>query len=303
MTPTPTARDALSPFVVEGAAVRGAWVTLGATTRSILASHAYPPALARALCELCAATALLASTLKQNGSLVVQLAGTGPVRLAVVECSDTFDLRATAQWNAEATSSLGDRATLVDLAGARDRARLTITLDPKGGGPLYQGIVALDSTSIAASIEHYLAASEQLPSRMCLVAHDRTAAGLLIQRLPGGAAADEATWRRLVAEVDALSPADLLAHRDAAAALSALFPEEELRLFDAYPVRFHCSCSEARVENALRIAGRAEIDAALTERGHVEVTCEFCTRHYRFGPDDVERVFAHGATLTAALPD
>jgi len=175
MTPTPTARDALSPFVVEGAAVRGAWVTLGATTRSILASHAYPPALARALCELCAATALLASTLKQNGSLVVQLAGTGPVRLAVVECSDTFDLRATAQWDAEATASLGDRATLVDLAGARDRARLTITLDPKGGGPLYQGIVALDSTSIAASIEHYLAASEQLPSRMCLVAHDRTA--------------------------------------------------------------------------------------------------------------------------------
>src|SRR3954469_19368700 len=90
--------DALTRFVFDAAPVRGALVTLERTTREILASHPYPPPLSRALAELCAAAPLIASTLKLDGSLIVQLAGTGPVRLAVVECSDALDIRATAQW-------------------------------------------------------------------------------------------------------------------------------------------------------------------------------------------------------------
>jgi redox-regulated HSP33 family molecular chaperone len=48
-----------------------------------------------------------------------------------------------------------------------------LTLDPKGAGTMYQGIVALESGSIAGLIEHYLATSEQLQSRMVLAARRR----------------------------------------------------------------------------------------------------------------------------------
>jgi redox-regulated HSP33 family molecular chaperone len=41
------ASDALSRFVLEGAAVRGVRVRLADTTRAILGTHPYPPALAR----------------------------------------------------------------------------------------------------------------------------------------------------------------------------------------------------------------------------------------------------------------
>ena len=41
--------DALTPFVFEAAAVRGALVTLSETNRGVLASHRYPAPLARAL--------------------------------------------------------------------------------------------------------------------------------------------------------------------------------------------------------------------------------------------------------------
>ena len=41
-------------------------------------------------------------------------------------------------------------------------------LDPKDGGPIYQGIVALEAASVAASIEHYLTTSEQIDSRLVL---------------------------------------------------------------------------------------------------------------------------------------
>jgi len=104
-------RDALMPFVFEHASVRGALVSLDATSGSILGSHDYPRALARALAELLAAAALLASSLKLDGSLIVQLSGDGPVQLLVVECNDALELRGMAQWDG------GRVAALPRLAG------------------------------------------------------------------------------------------------------------------------------------------------------------------------------------------
>ena len=66
-------------------------------------------------------------------------------------------------------------------------------------------------------------------------------------------------------------------------------------MFDARPVAFRCKCSVARVANALRIAGRDEIEAALAERGVVEVTCEFCNRRYTFAPAEARALFAGAA--------
>ncbi len=179
-------RDALTRFVFEHAAIRGALITLDAASRAIVACHPYPPALQRVLAELLAASALLASTLKFTGSLIVQLQGDGPVRLLVVECNDALELRATAQWDAERTAALGPDATLAELAGGATQGRLVITLDPKGRGTLYQGIVTLETASVAGLIEHYLATSEQLASRLVLATDAGRAAGLLVQRLPGG---------------------------------------------------------------------------------------------------------------------
>ena len=46
-----------------------------------------------------------------------------------------------------------------------------------------------------------------------------------------------------------------------------------------------------RVENALRIAGAAEIESILVERGNVEVTCEFCQRRYTLEPAAARAAF------------
>ena len=292
MTPGSRRSDTLTRFVFDGAEVRGAFVTLEQTTRGILACHPYPPPLSRALAELCAGSTLIASTLKLDGSLILQLASAGPVRLAVVECSDALDLRATAQWSEPATAALGPDATLVELADDPEQSRFTITLDPRRGGSLYQGIVALEATTIERLLEHYLTTSEQLQSRVVLETRDGIAAGLLLQRLPGSSAHDDATWARVEASVDALSPDSLLADKTHANILSALFPEDDLRVFDPRPVQFRCSCSFDRVRNALRIAGRGEVEAAIAERGDVEVTCEFCNRHYTFAPDEARDVFS-----------
>ncbi|MEO8487101.1 MAG: Hsp33 family molecular chaperone HslO [Betaproteobacteria bacterium] len=290
------AGDALVPFVFEGAAVRGACVRMDATARQVLAAHAYPPPLARVLCELVAATTLLASSLKFRGSLIVQLAGSGPVRLAVVECDHTLALRATAQWNADTLARIAADAPLAELAGGPADARLAITLDPEEG-PLYQGIVALDAGSVASLLEHYLASSEQLESRLALATHQGRVGGLLVQRMPGAGDDDAAPWDAAQRALDALAPGALVAADDPVDVLARSFAGIDLRVFTARPPRFACRCSPARVAQALRIAGRNEIEAALAESGEVEVTCEYCGRRYTYTPAQARELFADSAPV------
>lgn len=284
--------DAFSRFLFEGAGVRGARVRLADTARTIIGAHPYPPALARALRELAACASLLAGSLKFDGTLIVQLAGDGPVRLIVVECTTALQLRATAQWDAARVRALRDDATLHELAGGPASARLAITLDPRDDGAMTQGIVALESGSVAQLLEHYLTTSEQVASKLALAQAGGEVAGVLLQRLPGSTPDDEATWHEAGV---ALGAADMPALGLAAtsdAGLAALFPGRDLRVFRTLAPRAECSCSVGRVERALRIAGRQEIEAALAEQGRVEVVCEFCGRQYLFAPAEALALFA-----------
>ncbi len=280
--------DCLTRFVFAGAAVRGGHVSLAVTTRAILACHDYPPSLARALGEVCAAMALLAGAIKFEGRVIAQLSGGGPVRLLVVEC-DRGALRATAQWDAPSVAALGDDASLADLA-ADAGARLSLTLAPDEG-PSYQGIVALQSASVSAMIEHYLATSEQVASRMRLEFDDGAASGVLVQRMPGASPDDDAAWQRAVTGLCAASAADLAPGKPAHGVLAIAFAADDLRLMPATPVEFRCKCSDARVARALRIAGRDEIEAAIAERGDVEVVCEFCGKRFTFAPEAARALF------------
>ena len=301
MAPPPFA-DSVTRFHFERAAVRGAVVSLDDAGREILDQHSYPPALRRALAELLAASALLASALAFKGTLIVQLQGTGPVTLLVVECTANLGLRATAQWR-DTAAALPEDASLRELAGDPETSRLAIMLDPKDGGPIYQGVVAIEATSIAELIEHYLTTSEQIDSRMALATDGKRTRGLLLQRMPSAGPDDDATWRRAATAID-VDAADLLHAGSVEAVLAASFPTDDLRVMKGRPLRFHCDCSSERVSNALRMLGRAEIESILAEQGTIGVKCEFCGRSYTFGAADALALFPQtGATDAPASAD
>jgi len=290
--------DTVTRFLFERAAVRGALVSLDDACQEILGQHPYPPALRRALAELLAASALLASTLHFKGTLIVQLQGMGPVRLLVVECTADLGLRATAQWR-DAAAFLPEDAPLRELAGDPETSRLAIMLDPKDGGPVYQGIVALEAASIAALIEHYLSTSEQIDSRLTLATDGQRARGMLLQRMPSAGPDDDATWRDAASGV-AIDTTDLLGASSVEALLAARFPNDDIRVRKPRPARFHCDCSSDRVGNALRILGRPEIESILAEQGTIGVTCEFCNRGYRFDAADALALFTTGSAAGEA---
>lgn len=275
--------DTLQRFVFEHAPVRGEIVHLGATWRAVLERHDYPPALRSLLGELMAAAALLASTLKFSGTMTMQMQGSGPVRLLVVECTSELTLRATAKWD----GALSDMP-LKQLLGA---GRFVITINPLEGKHSYQGIVNLEGSTVTQVLEHYMAGSEQLDTRLWLAVDDAQASGLLLQRLPAPESKDHDAWNRAVLLASSIERDELL-KLSAQQIIHRLYHEEDIRVFRVKPVSFRCSCSRENVTAMLRILGYSEVRSVLEERGAVEVGCEFCNRRYLFDPVDAEQVFA-----------
>jgi molecular chaperone Hsp33 len=287
-----TSSDSLRRFLFEHASIRGEIVHLDATWQSVIERHNYPPVLRDLMGELCAATVLLAATLKLQGSMVLQIHGKGAVKLLVVECTGDMELRATAKWEGD----LSGDSTLQALVGD---GRFVITLDPKDGNQAYQGIVALEGKSIAEILQNYMTLSEQLETRLWLAADGKHAGGMLLQKLPEKEELqDEDPWDRAVLIADTLKSEELL-NVPAAELVHLLYHEEDIRLFDAQVVVFRCKCSRENVARMLRMLGREEVNAIIAERGDVEVHCEFCNQRYVFDRVDADAVFTDIMAIAA----
>jgi molecular chaperone Hsp33 len=283
--------DHLYRFVFEDAGVRGELVHLDAAWRAVLAIHPYPAAVSRQLGEALAAVQLLAGTFKLAGSLILQVQGDGPVRTLVAQATHNRTLRGLARWQ----GAVPERP----LAAVFGEGRLVLTIEPIRG-ERYQGIVPLAGADLAGALETYFGASEQLPTRLWLMADEDRAAGLMLQRLPAAHGSRE-DWERIGLLAHTLTSRELgtLAAEDL---LYRLFHEERVRIFEPDPIAFRCTCSRERVEGVLRALGRTEVEDILAEQGAIEVDCEFCNRHYRLDSVDALKLFtdtpAHQAPLS-----
>ncbi len=312
----------LHKFLFDGLPVRGIVVRLTDTWTEILRRRAsnstdgaYAVPVREMLGEMVAAATLMQSNIKFDGSLTLQIAGDGPVKLAVVEVQPDLALRATAS----VTTAVGPTATLSEMVNVSNQGRCAITLDPKTkfpGQQPYQGVVPLFDDrgrpieKLSAVLEHYMLQSEQLDTTLVLAADANVAAGLLIQRLPmlgennlaGSMVAKENEdqiginehYNRIAILASSLKREELLT-LDVDTILRRLFWEEQITRFeplqgDTAP-RFSCSCSRERVGKMIVGLGREEAESILTERPDIEVTCEFCGMQYRFDPVDAAQLF------------
>jgi molecular chaperone Hsp33 len=283
--------DSLQRFIFEGVPVRGEIVHLDATWRAVLERHDYPAPLRAVLGELMAAAALLSATLKFDGSLILQMQGSGTVKLIVVECTSEQTMRATAKWDGELAAG-----SFRELVGD---GRFAITIAPSDGKQTYQGIVELAGDSVSQVLEHYMAASEQLETRLWLGADGSQAAGMLLQRVPGPDGSDPDAWNRAVTLSETVTDRELL-NLPARQIIHRLFHEEDVRVFDARILSFRCSCSRERVVGMLRLLGRAEVRSIVAEQGEVDVNCEFCNKRYALDAVDAEQIFAAEVVTPAA---
>jgi molecular chaperone Hsp33 len=307
----------LHKFLFDGLPVRGILVQLTDVWQEILKRRAanldtgaYPEPVRHLLGEMTAAAVLMQSNIKFNGALVMQIFGDGPLKLAVVEVQPDLNVRATAK----VVGALDGAQTLSAMVNVKNEGRCAITLDPLNklpGQQPYQGVVPLFDDhrnkleKFNEVLQHYMLQSEQLDTTLVLAADDKSAAGLLIQRLPikgeGNLAAKASMadedeigrnedYNRISILAASLKSEELL-QLDADTILRRLFWEEKLIRLETLAPSFACSCSRDRVSNMIRSLGADEVESILAERNDVEVGCDFCGQQYRFDAVDAAQIF------------
>jgi molecular chaperone Hsp33 len=299
--------DTLRRFVFERYPFRGQLVHLGPAWKAMMEHHEYPVEVRDTLGEAVAAAALLASTLKFQGLLTLQLRGEGPMHLMLVECTDGLAMRAVARFREPPATK--------DLRELSGDGALTVTIDNEGSANRYQGVVPLSGASMSECLREYFESSEQLPTRLWLHADGDNVSGLLLQRLPvssrptgvlesgaGLVPEDEVedSWRRVQLVADTITGRELV-DLDDQKLLRRLFNEDDVRMFEAAPVFFRCRCSRERVAGMLRALGREEVDSMVEEFGQVEVKCEFCSRAYRLDAVDCAALFSGPGATTSGV--
>nr|WP_321462261.1 Hsp33 family molecular chaperone [uncultured Cohaesibacter sp.] len=316
--------DRVLPFQVDGLDVRGRMVHLNETVTGIIQRHQYPDAVNRLLAEAIALTSLLGSSLKFEGKFILQVQSKGAVNMLVVDFNAPDAVRAYVRFDEEALSALIARGETrpEQLLG---EGHLVMTIDQGQYMNRYQGVVVLDGKSLEDAAHSYFMQSEQLPTRVRLAVTEMVskqqdgtaksewiAGGLLVQYLPHSSAdvphrdlhpgdhpdpemqkthhvGEADAWRECEALVNTIDDHELTdPNVPAETLLYRLFHENAPRVFEAMPIFDRCTCSRERISDMFRNFDPEEMKEMIVD-GKVEVTCEFCSTHYEFDPEEVAK--------------
>lgn len=271
--------DRLVRGLFQDRGLRAVFVRVTDTARISRVLHGLYPAAARVFAEALAG-GLLAAALQKDGSRVnLQLACDGPLRGLLVDAGQDASVRGYV------------RAPQVDFPGdPRAGARAALgtggflsVIRDQGNGQYHRSQVELEELTVAGDLRRFFERSEQVESALDLVVVAREgeplgdAAGVLVQKLPGG---DQAALEQVRARVaDGAFARAVAAGATAQEALAAA-AGPGFELLGDLEVAYRCSCGPERARVAVSALGRDGLLDVLAHEKQAVVTCEFCRQSY-----------------------
>ncbi len=297
-TAMPALDDIVSAFQIEGLPVRGRLVRLGAAVDEVLTRHDYPEPVANLLGEACALAALVGSSLKFEGRLIVQAQGDGPVRYVVVDYDTSGGLRGYCRFDAEEVAKASEGFVRPGAKTLLGGGVFIMTLDQGPDMDRYQGVTPIEGETLALCAEQYFQQSEQTPTRVRLAVGQADsgeglkwrAGGILIQSIAGDETRGETkeAWNHAQAFFETTGEDELIDPTiDSPTLLWRLFNEDGVRLIEEKPLRSFCRCSDDRIAVVIQSFTEAEKAEMVEPDGKIHVTCEYCSRVYAVDPASV----------------
>ncbi|MGE0237537.1 MAG: Hsp33 family molecular chaperone [Parvibaculaceae bacterium] len=305
--------NTVMPFEIKPLGVRGRIVRLGSVVDDILHKHDYPAPVSALLAEAVALTAMLGASLKFDGKFILQTNSDGPVDLLVADFSSPGGIRGYARFDAATVAKL-EQPTPQALLG---KGHLAMTIDQGQGMERYQGIVALGNVTLTEAALGYFQQSEQIPTRLRLAAGALAqwgkrqeawrAGAIMVQHLPkdGGISplpvhsgdapegheetiVEDDHWVKARLLLDTVEDHELLDPMlTPEELLYRLYHEDGVTVYRSVTLERHCTCSRDKIGDLLKSFSDDD-RAAMKADGVIDVTCEFCSTHYRFAPEEVE---------------
>ena len=271
--------------------------------------HDTTPLATAGLGRVLTGTGLMGLLLKgQRDKLTVQFKGDGPAKQILATAGANGRVKGYIA-NPDVDLPLTEAGKL-DVGGSLGIGELTVIKDLGLKEP-YIGSIALVTGEIADDLTAYYYISEQQNSAFALgvkIATDCSvlcAGGMVIQMLPDF---DEAAVDALEAMLGEMKPLTTLIEevmlRSAGKTMEAMAEDLLDTIFasmpDAYKVKkleersiaWECDCSRERMEKALIAIGEADLREITEEDQQAELTCQFCTKAYKFNKEELENLLA-----------
>lgn len=287
-----TGSDQVLSFTIASRNARGRVVRLGPVLETILAAHAYPPAITHLLAEALVVTALIGSLLKDGeGQLTMQAQTEGGIVELLVCDYRSGELRGYIRHDPDRLAQLGANPSLYALFG---KGYLAITFDMATTGQRYQGIVPLEGGTLAEACESYFAQSEQVPTLIRVgvrsSASGCVAGGMLVQHLADGEEGrerlhvrmDHPEWEHVAALAGSVRHDELVdANLSLETVVWRLFHEErEVRVEQGAPLVRGCRCTLEHYADIISRFPEEDRAEMRDERGVIVVDCAFCSKTF-----------------------
>ncbi len=255
--------------------------------------HDLSPICSAALGRLMSGALMMGDMLKNDkDALTISIEGDGPIGGLLATVNNKGQVKGYVRNNEVALPN--NEAGHLNVGGAVGNGTLTVTRDLGLKDP-YVGTIQLLSGEIADDLTCYFVESEQIPSSVglgVLVKNDFSimeAGGFIVQLMPG---ASEEVISKLESNIQEMkSVTDIL--------IDGKTPEDLLELVlkgfdyeitDNRPVSYHCGCDRDRVERALILLGKKELEDLASEGEDIEIKCQFCKKAYAFSPDNLREM-------------
>lgn len=252
--------------------------------------HGLSPTASAALGRTLCAASMLGELMKEDeASLTIRVNGGGPVGSVIAVSDNGGNVRGyVTEPKADLPTRPDGKLDVGGLVGTD--GMLTVSRDIGLKEP-YVGSTELVTGEIAEDLAQYMVESEQIPAAVglgVLVDTDRTikaAGGFIVQLMPGAPEELITSLEDNIFVMDQLTT--VLAEDGVDEAVHQVLKGLEYETVMRVPVEYRCNCSRERVEQALRSVGREELEDMAASGEETEVSCQFCDRVYRFGPEEL----------------
>jgi molecular chaperone Hsp33 len=239
-------------------------------------------------------TTLLASHLKDEQTLSMQINCDGPMRMVFAQASYEGSVRA---YIAEPQLPMSVERGNLTLSPHVGKGTLTVSTYIKGTDRPRISQVLLQTGEITEDLAHYIRASQQIPCMLMtgvLLGSEGVvsgAGGILVELMPGHTSTDVERVESCMQVLGSLS--------------QSLAPdvtgEDLLKIFfvgvpgkhweHPHSVEIACSCSKEKVMDSIKLLGADEVQSMIEKQETVDVQCEMCGKRYRIDQATVRTIY------------
>lgn len=256
--------------------------------------HDLSPVATATLGRTLTMASIMASGLKsEDDTVTIQIKGNGPIGSIIAVSDSKLRTRGYVQ-NPHVDLPLKSNGKL-DVSSAVGNDGFIYVIKDIGMKEPYMGMSKIISGEIAEDFTNYFYTSEQKPSAIALgVLVDkngvRSAGGYMVIPMPDATEDDLFILENRIKEAKPISQM-LDENMSLEEIAKDITGDENIELVEeSTSLKYECSCSKNRMEEALISIGKEEIEKIIEEDKKAEIVCHFCNKKYEFTEEELKRI-------------